>query len=156
VVTLNNQQIAEKNFDEFKRAISKDLIKCQQGEIHSDILVHVDRPDGTPRFTYGLMGSSSRLKASCVAVTSAPYNGKQCFDVGVATFEKFRKQGHGKLILEKAIDELKNGLNRNGINEFYIELKVDEGNEASHRLCNHFCDETIDKDTGRIYLKLIK
>lgn len=155
MVTLNNQQIAEKNFDEFKRAISKGLIKCQQGDIHSDILVHVDRPGGTPRLTYGLMGSGSRLKASCVAVTSAPYNGKPCFDVGVATFEKFRKQGHGKLILEKTIDELRNGLNRNGINEFYIELKVDEGNEASHRLCNHFCDETIEKDTGRIYLKLI-
>ena len=152
---MNNQQIAQKNFDEFKRAISKGLIKYQVGEIHSDIIVHIDQPEGTPRFTYGLMGSGSRLKASCVAVTSPPYNGKQCFDVGVATFEKFRKQGHGKLILKKAIDELKNGLNRNGINEFYVELKVDEGNEASHRLCNYFCDETIDKDTGKIYLKLI-
>ena len=153
---MKNQQIAEKNFEEFKRALSKNRIKCLQGEIHHDIVVHVDQPGGATRFTYGLMGSGARLKASCVAVTSDPYKGKPCFDIGVATFKKFRKQGHGKLILEKAIDELRNGLHRNGIKEFYIELKVDEGNEPSHKLCSQFRDETIDGEEGKIYLKLIK
>jgi hypothetical protein len=35
-----------------------------------------------------------------------------------------------KTALEKAIDELKNGMSRNGIEEFYIELKVDKTNEV--------------------------
>ena len=153
---MNNQKIAEKNFSEFQRALNKKLIEYQKGDIHDDIIVHMDKPQGNLRFTYGLIGAGSRLKASCVAVPSEPYKEKLCFDIGITTLEKFRRQGHGKLILQKAIDELKNGLNRNGTKEFYIELKVDSENEASHNLCRNFSDEIIEKEKGIIYLKLIK
>ncbi|MEZ8056291.1 hypothetical protein, partial [Vibrio atlanticus] len=68
---------------------------------------------------------------------------------------KFRKQGHAEIILNKAIDELRNGLGRNNIAEFYIELKVDKGNEASHKLCQKFADETIESESSTNYLKLI-
>ena len=153
---MNNQQIAEQNFNEFQRALNKNLIEYQKGDIHEDIIFHVDQPDGHVRLTYGLIGSGSRLKASCVAVPTDPYKEKPCFDIGLATFKKFRRQGHGKLILEKVIDELKNGLSRNGTKEFYIELKVDKGNEASHNLCRHFSDESIDNEISTTYLKLIK
>jgi ribosomal protein S18 acetylase RimI-like enzyme len=153
---LNNQKIAEKNFSEFQRALNKKLIECQKGDIHDDIIFHMDKLQGSLRFTYGLIGAESRLKASCVVIPSNPYKEKPCFDIGLATLEKFRRQGHGESILQKSIDELKNGLNRNGITEFYIELKVDSGNEASHNLCRKFSDEVIEKENGRIYLKLIK
>jgi GNAT superfamily N-acetyltransferase len=153
---LNNQKIAEKNFSEFQRALNKKLIECQKGDIHDDIIFHMDKPQGSSRFTYGLIGAESRLKASCVVMLSNPYKGKPCFDIGLATLEKFRRQGYGKSILQKSIDELKNGLSRNGITEFYIELKVDSGNEASHNLCRKFSDEVIENEKGRIYLKLIK
>lgn len=153
---MNNQEIAQKNFDEFQKALNKDLIRCQEGELHKDIIVFGDAPHGEPRVTYGLRGPGSRLKASCVAVQNDPFKGKPCFDVGVATFKKFRKQGHGKSILEKAISELKNGLAKKGIEEFYVELKVDPENEASHKLCRPFADEIIEKQDGTIYMRLVK
>jgi ribosomal protein S18 acetylase RimI-like enzyme len=153
---MNNQEIAEANFKAFKKALNKNLIKTQKGDIHSDLVCHVDSPEGESRLTYALMDSGSRVKAVCVAVPNQPYKEKPCFDIGVATFEKFRKQGHGKSVLQKAIDELKSGLNRNGIEEFYIELKVDKDNEASHKLCQYFSDEIVETKIGRTYLKLIK
>ena len=100
-LNLNNQEIAQKNFDEFQKALNKDLIRYQMGELHKDLIVFSDSPNGEHRITYGLRGAGSRLKASCVVVPNDPFKGKPCFDVGVATFKKFRQQGHGKLILEK-------------------------------------------------------
>lgn len=154
-VSLNNQEIAQKNFDEFQKALNKDLIRYQMGELHKDLIVFSDSPNGEHRITYGLKGSGSRLKASCVAVLNDSFNGKTCFDVGVATFKKFRQQGHGKLILEKAISELKHGLSMKGIDSFYVELKVDRDNEASHKLCRPFADEAIEKEDATIYIKLV-
>lgn len=153
---MNNKKIAEKNFEEFQKAWNKKIIDYQKGDIHDDIILHMDRPEGQLRLTYGLIGTGLRLKATCVAVPTDPHKEKPCFDIGVATLRKFRRQGHGKLVLEKVIDELKNGLNRNGTKEFYIELKVDKANEVSHKLCRYFSDETIEHEMGTTYLKLIE
>ncbi|MGC9535280.1 hypothetical protein [Vibrio atlanticus] len=152
---MNNQETAELAFSAFQKALNNNLIETQKGEVHSDILVHLDSPEGKPRFTYALMATGTRIKSSCVAVMGEPYNQKPCFDIGVTTFHKFRKQGHAEIILNKAIDELRNGLGRNNIAEFYIELKVDKGNEASHKLCQKFADETIKSESSTNYLKLI-
>ncbi|CEO40752.1 N-acetyltransferase [Photobacterium kishitanii] len=153
---MNNQETAELAFNAFQKALSNNQIKTQKGDIHKDILIHHDTPQGNPRFTYALMATGTKIKSSCVAVIGDAYKEKPCFDIGVTTFHKFRNQGYAELILNKAIDELKNGFGRNNIFEFYIEFKVDKDNEASHKLCKKFADETIESDNSTSYLKLIK
>lgn len=152
---MNNQETAELAFNEFQRALNHNLISLDKCEVHKDLFMHFDQPQGQTRYTYALMATGTRIKASCVVMPGDEYKGKICFDVGVATFKKFRKQGHATAVLTKAIDELKNGLNRNGIKEFYIELKVDKDNQASHNLCRKFADETVETETGTNYLKLV-
>lgn len=152
---MNNQETAELAFAAFQKAINKNLISLSKCEIHPELFLHADQPQGVVRYTYALMGTGTRVKASCVAVQGDAYKGKLCFDVGVTTFKKFRNQGHGTAVLVQAIDELKNGLSRHGIDEFYIELKVDKDNEASHKLCQKFADDTIDTEAGTNYLKLV-
>jgi ribosomal protein S18 acetylase RimI-like enzyme len=153
---MTNKEMAERNFEEFQYAIKKQLITCEHGDVHNDLFVYVDAHDGVDRYTYGILSNSSDLQASCVFVSAPSYKGKPCFSTGVATKINLRRRGVGKQILGKSIDELKNGLKSHGINEFYVEMQVDQDNEASHRLCEPFCDEIIDKGVGKIYLKLIR
>ncbi|AUI88829.1 hypothetical protein BS333_20865 (plasmid) [Vibrio azureus] len=153
---MNNRETAELGLTIFQKALNKNLIKTQKGEIHPEIQVYSDTPKGKPRFSYALMATGTRVKSFCVAIVGEPYKKKLCFDIGVSTFHKFRKQGNAETILMKAIEELKYGLSRNNITEFYIELKVDKENEASHKLCQKFADETIMSEKSTNYLKLIK
>jgi hypothetical protein len=48
-----------------------------------------------------------------------------------------------------------NGLSRNSVGEFYIELKVDKANETSHMLCHKFAGEIIGTKQESNYLKLM-
>ncbi|MFA0465435.1 GNAT family N-acetyltransferase [Vibrio breoganii] len=152
---MNNKDTAELAFEQFQKALNNNLISLDKCETHNDLFVHFDQPEGHARFTYAIKATGTRIKAYCVAVSGDPYKEKFCFDVGVATFKKFRNQGNGTAVLSKAIDELKNGLARNGIKEFYIELKVDRDNQASHKLCKKFADEEIETEQGTNYIKLI-
>ncbi|CAM4439764.1 GNAT family N-acetyltransferase [Vibrio agarivorans] len=152
---MNNQETVELAFTVFQRAINKNLISLTKCELHEDLYMHFDQPESQTRFSYALLANGGRVKAYCVAVLGQQYEGKLCFDVGVTTFKKFRSQGHGTAVLMKAIDELKNGLSRNGVKEFYIELKVDKGNEVSHKLCRKIADDTVETEAGTNYLKLV-
>ncbi len=148
--------MAEENFKAFQKALNNNLIETQKGDVHSNLILHLDKPEGQTRITYALMGTGTRVKANCVAIPNEAYKGKPCFDIGVATCKKFRRQGHAETVLKMAIDELKNGLQRNGTKEFYLEFKVDKNNEASHKLCQKFSDEIVETSNGTNYLKLIK
>ncbi|MGY3852837.1 GNAT family N-acetyltransferase [Aeromonas aquatilis] len=153
---MNNQETAEIAFKAFQKALNNNLIKTDAGAIHKKLRVHMDRPEGQIRFTYALMATGTRIKASCVAVNTDQYKEKPCFDVGVTTLKKFRGKGFGQEVLSKSIDEMKQGFFRNGISEFYLELKVDKDNIASHSLCKKFADEIIDNGTSTTYMKHVK
>ncbi|MDX7876775.1 GNAT family N-acetyltransferase [Aeromonas veronii] len=153
---MNNRETAEIAFKAFQKALSENLIKTDNGKIHNDLKVYMDKPQGQVRFTYALMATGTRIKSSCVAVITDPYKGKPCFDIGVTTLAKFRGKGFAKEVLNKSIDEMKHGFGRNGISEFYLELKVDKHNVASHKLCEKIADEVIDNDISTTYMKLAK
>ncbi|HDZ9207734.1 TPA: hypothetical protein RUZ11_003595 [Vibrio cholerae] len=152
---MNNRETAEIAFKAFQKALNENLINTERGDLHKDLIVHMDRPQGQPRFTYALMATGTRIKSSCVVVISAPYKGKPCFDVGVTTLEKFRGQGFAREVLSKSIDEMKHGFARNGILEFYLEFKVDQNNIASNSLCKKIADEVIDNGASTTYMKLV-
>lgn len=153
---MNNSETAIVAFKEFQKALRNNLIKTDNGTIHNDLQVYADRPEGNIRFTYALMATATKIKSSCVAVNTDAYKGKPCFDIGITTSEEFRRNGFAQEVLEKSIDELKQGLARNGIPEFYLELKVDKDNIASHSLCKKISDETKNNGSSTTYMKLVK
>ena len=67
---MNNSETAVLAFKAFQKALSKNMIKTVNGEIHPGLRVHMDRPDGQLRFTYALMATGTRIKSSCVVVNT--------------------------------------------------------------------------------------
>lgn len=106
------------------------LIPC---EIHRELGVIADTPNGKTRFTYALM-KGKEVKAVSLFVLVEPIDGTPCFTIGYAVVENERSKGVGTKIVKQGIDELQNGFKRNGISEIYIEAIISKANEDSNRL----------------------
>jgi RimJ/RimL family protein N-acetyltransferase len=114
----------------FQQALVDGQLQLQRGEIDSDLFVHVDKPNGQPRFTYVRLQRQT-VTALVILVISDPIEGTRCFQIGYAVPEAYRSQGHAKNAVGAAIIELKHGLARNKISTFYVEAIVGTDNEAS-------------------------
>jgi hypothetical protein len=114
----------------FQQAFVDGQIQLERGQIDPELFVHLDHPNGQPRFTY------VRLKGQTVTalvnlVISDPIDGTPCFQIGCAVPEVYRNQGRAKDAVGAAIIELKHGLAGNKISTFYVEAIVGTHNEAS-------------------------
>lgn len=117
------------------RSFQKQLKQLQlhQCDLDKELFVHLDHPDGNPRFTY------VRLEDQTVTtlvnfIPVDPIEGTPCFQIGYAVPEAYRKQGRAKNAVISAIAEMRNGLARNGLKTFYVEAIVGKENEASRRV----------------------
>ncbi|GAD79496.1 hypothetical protein [Vibrio ezurae] len=152
---MSEQNTAELTFSAFQKALNTNRIDVAKGELNSDMLVYLDQPEGETRYTYALMASGTRVKAICIATVKDASAENLCLDVQIATFHKFRQQGHATAVFEKALDELKNGLSRNNIHSFSMTFAVDGDNIAGHALCEKLSDEVQDTESGKTYLKKV-
>ncbi|WP_415913410.1 GNAT family N-acetyltransferase [Neptuniibacter sp. QD37_11] len=136
---------------EFQKALDQGLIQLSPCEVHKDITVFKDEPDGTLRLTFAALEGTT-VKAYAVFILAEPLKGLSCFSAGYAVPEAYRKQRLGTDILTKAIDELRNGFGNNGVSEFYIEAIVSRDNDASKRLLakvfKAVADECVDEESG--------
>ena len=64
-------------------------------------------------------------------------------------------KGFASKALQKAIDELTNGLKRNGIDQFYLEMKVDKDNAPSNVIAKHFATEQSNEEGVNRYFKKV-
>lgn len=114
----------------FQQALVNGEIQLQRGHIDSELFVHLDHPNGQPRFTYVRL---ERLTVTVLVmlVMSAPIGGVMCFQIGYAVPKAYRGQGRAKSTIEAAIVELQHGLSRNKISAFYVEAIVGADNHAS-------------------------
>lgn len=108
-------------------------METNPGEVHPKLRVVFDQPAGTPRFTYAKI-ELGRVKALSVFVFHEPIDGIRCFNIGYAVPENYAGRGWATEIVEQGIDELRNGLGRGGVKEFYIEAVVATSNLASQRV----------------------
>ncbi|WP_104034058.1 hypothetical protein [Vibrio jasicida] len=152
---MNNEDMATEALNQFGYAFENQLIDVQVGEIHSDICLHFDRPMGEVRFTYGLL-VKGELSSVAVMTGSQPYKGKLCFDVGYATKEDKKRKGYGRDVMTKAIDELSNGMFRNGVRSFYLEMKVEASNLGSNAIASSIATESEFGENMNRYFKLIE
>lgn len=110
-------------------------LQLHQCDLDKELFVHIDHPDGNPRFTY------VRLKDQTVTtlvnfIPVDPIKGIPCFQIGYAVPEAYRKQGRAKDTVIAAIAEMKNGLERNKLKTFYLEAIVGKENEASKKVAD--------------------
>lgn len=152
---MNNHDTAIAAFNSFQSALNEGAIQTFSGIIHKELRAHTDTPEGVLRFTYALMDTGTKIKSSCVAIMSEKYKDKPCFDIGITTAEEFRNNGFAKQILTQAMDELKDILSKNGVSEFYLEMKVDNDNDFSHKLCSKLADDTLVNVNSITYMRLI-
>lgn len=114
----------------FQEALNAGLVKLQSGEIDPAIFVHLDHPNGRPRFTYVRL--QERIVVSLVMfVVVEPLDGIPCFHIGYAVPARFRGMGLAKSTIRAAVNELRTGIARAGIMAFYIEAIVGEDNPVS-------------------------
>ena len=146
---------------ELQKAIDARIVQMTPCELHPDICVHFDRPNGEHRFSYALI-ENGEIKSFAVFVIVEPLEGLPCFNVGYAVPLKYRKQGFATEILKKSADELRHGFGRNSIKEFYLEAIVGADNVGSQKLASKFfettpreCTDSFSGKPALAYTKLI-
>jgi hypothetical protein len=114
-------------------ALNVGSVQLRPCELHSDLTVLLDHPNGVPRFTYASV-KNNKVHAIALFVVTEPVEGVPCFNIGYAVIEPMRNKGVATKILEQAISELTHGHSRSSAKEFYLEAIVSTSNLASNKL----------------------
>lgn len=133
----------------FQKELSAGRVKLQKGVLDPSIWVYLDNPTGTPRFTYVRLKGTT-VVALVVLIVVDPIGGAPCFQIGYAVPPEFRNNGLAKGAVRSAIDELWNGMSRNGLKEMYVEAIVGMDNEASKRVAEATLSTTSNAITDTV------
>jgi hypothetical protein len=79
----------------FQQALLNGEVQLQRGELDTDIFVHLDRPAGSPRFTYARVDRKT-VTAPVILVCVDPIDGVPCFQIGYAVPPTHRNKGRAK------------------------------------------------------------
>ncbi len=145
-----------------QNAVDHRLVRLQRCDLYPELRVLLDQPAGKARFTYAAI-EQGKVIAISMFVLVDPVNGTPCFQTGYAVIESRRKQGLGSAILAKGIEELRNGLKRQGPAKFYVEGIVAVSNIPSNQLAAKWisatpkpCADCFSGEPSMQYLKLIE
>jgi len=144
-----------------QQAIDEQIVGFQRCERFPDISVHFDKPNDVPRFTYASL-ENGVAQSIALFVLGEPVEGTPCFQMGWATVETIRGKGLATDVVSKSIEELKDGMNRNGIDRFYLEAIISESNIESQRLAARIftdapepCADSFSGEKALQYLRLV-
>jgi hypothetical protein len=142
----------------FQERLVQGSLPLQRGDIDPNLYLHVDHPNGKPRFTYVTL-TSLTVTAFVSFVMCDAIQGILCFNIGYAVPALFRNQGRATSIIRSAILEMKNGFSRAGITTFYIEAIVGKDNISSQQVAQKTITEKpieiIDQVSGLPALQYI-
>ncbi len=140
-------------------ALDAGAVQLRPCDLHPQMKMMMDEPTGKPRFTYALV-DGGKVQAVALFALVDPNEGLNCFKVGFAVLEKLRGKGVASRILQQSIDELRNGLGRTPMKEFYVEAIVSTGNDASNAICRKIlsaspssCVDAFSKEPALQYLR---
>jgi len=143
-------------------ALDAGTVKMRTCEIHQELQVLVDYPEGDLRLTYTRITEGFVLSV-VVFIMAAPIDGVACFTVGYAVLESMRGRGVATQTVQWAMDELLNGLKRNGITKLYVEALESISDVPANRLAKRLFSESPTKSTEKLsgkpvyrYLKLLQ
>jgi hypothetical protein len=89
-------------------ALDNRIVSLQQCDIHKDIYVIADRPNGAFRYTYAKV-EDDKVQSIALFASTEPIEGILCFQMGWATLESLRKRGLATEMATKGVDELFSG-----------------------------------------------
>jgi hypothetical protein len=145
-----------------QNAVDRQLVRLQKCDLYPDLRVLLDQPAGRTRFTYATI-ERRKVIAISMFVLADPIKGIPCFQTGYAVIESMRKQGLGSAVLSKGMEELLNGLKRQGPAKFYVEGIVDVSNAPSNKLAAKWlsanpkpCVDCFSGEPSMQYLKLME
>jgi hypothetical protein len=122
-------------------ALDAGSVRLNSCDLHPEIRVLLDHPRGTPRFTYARI-TGHKVQAIALFALTESVQDVPCFQIGYAVIESMRSQGLGGKVLQQAIDELKHGLSRTPMKEFYLEAIVSTVNEPSNRIAKRLISDS--------------
>lgn len=129
----------------FEPAFNSGELEVQRGDIHKDVIVHADSPNGNSRLTYVTMSGTS--VTSMALIVSAEFeNGKPVFQIGYAVPQHLRKRGMAKAIAKAAVDEFTAGIALAGIKLFYLEAMVSVQNIGSQKVAAYLFPDAVPKE----------
>lgn len=145
-------------------AIRRGAVTMQPCDVHEDLQVLLDRPDGVNvRITYAKINQDGAVEGIAILTPVEPIEGVATFGLGYAVAERFRGRGVASDIVTKAIDEFRIGMARNGLTEFYVEAIVGVNNAPSNAVARKLLSDNPKEGTDSIsgepilaYVKLIK
>jgi hypothetical protein len=117
----------------FQRAMDARQIELQRCTFDPNLYLAVDQPGGRTRFCY-MRFQDSTITALAMFAAVQPLDDLPCFQMGIAVPLTFRRQGLGQSTVKAGIVELKAGLARVPIPEFFLEAVVSVNNEPSKRI----------------------
>lgn len=142
----------------FQDALTKKLITLSSCVVHPEMKVLLDNAEGTPRITYALL-DGEKVKGIAIYVPVDPINGIPCFGLGYAVAEQYRKQGVATIIVQKSLDEMRNGFKKH-IPKLYVEAIVGVDNHASNKVASKLisekpsaCNDTYSGKPAQQYLR---
>jgi hypothetical protein len=146
---------------QLQSALDNRIVRLRPCEIHKDLSVIADEPNGRPRFTYAKLEGTKVQSISLFALVD-PVDGFPCFQMGCATVEAVRGRGFATDVTTKGIDELRNGIKRNRVEKFYVEAIVSVANEPSNRLAQKLlsaspvnCIDAFSGEPALQYLRIV-
>lgn len=142
-----------------QQAIDENFISFLPCDIHSEVVVHSDTPNDTPRFTYAILDGQVAQSVALFVLTQ-PVEGVHCFQMGWATIKAIRGKGLATNVVSKGLAELKNGMKQNGIEKFYIEAIIAESNTESIKIATRLFSkeprQCTDSYSGASALQFLK
>src|SRR6185437_8148715 len=129
-----------------QEALDECSVVMRRCDLHPELAVYLDHPLGSPRFTYAVV-VNGRVQAIALLTPAERIEGIPCFQIGYAVIESMRSRGLAKRTALHAIDELRNGLQRNGVGRFYVEAIVSKLNVASNAVARQILSEDPSEGT---------
>lgn len=135
----------------FQLALKAGSLELQRCSLAPQVFVHLDHPDGKPRFTYASV-ESSIVTALAIFVATESIAGKPCFQVGYAAPKAYRNQGRTRKLVAAAIAEMRLGFSRTPMKSFFIEAIVGIDNIPSQHVAKaaitESCEDVVDGASG--------
>ena len=132
-----------------QRALDDGDVRMSPCELHPDLAVIRDEPNGVMRITYAVV-SNGKVQVVVLFVLTDPIDGHPCLQLGCAVLEARRGKGLATQTVSKAIQELRNGLSRNGVQRFYIEAIVSTENTPSNKLAHRLLSDSPETGTDNL------
>jgi hypothetical protein len=145
-----------------QEALGDPTVNLRPCELHPELQVILDHPNGKPRITYARI-RGDQVEAIAIFALAEPVQGIPCFGLGYAVIEPLRHRGLASATVRAALEELTHGLRRAGRLPFYVDAVVARTNLASNKLAMRLISESPEAGTDALsgepifqYLKRIE